>query len=187
MSPIRLSSFWMRVSSIRFGCGISCSLSHSTACSESALRPKSWGSHTLLKGMEEKCCHFVPPVHYARERVRCIRQLNRKAASIGGNVAHKVRKVAVTSTRRGTFSIALWRWPGGSSAPKVVPVRPRVFLKTIAPGCRTRTRNGIRLKDFSHVYKHQNPPFSLSEFLLDLTRCGMPKLAGMSKRGIAHL
>ena len=76
-------------------------------------------------------------------------------ASAGGNVTHQVRKVAVMSTRHGTFSIALWRWPGGSSAPRAVPVRPRVFLKTIAPGCRTRTRNGIRLKNFSHVYDPQ--------------------------------
>ena len=57
-----------------------------------------------------------------------------EAASAGGNVARKVRKVAAMSTRHGTFSIALWRWPGGSSAPRVVPVRPRVFLKTVAPG-----------------------------------------------------
>ena len=56
--------------------------------------------------MEEKCCAFVLPVHYARERVRRIQQLNRKAASAGGKVAHKVRKVAAMSTRHGTFSIA---------------------------------------------------------------------------------
>ena len=93
------------------------------------------------------------------KRVRCIQRLNRKAASAGGIVAHKVRKVAAMSTRHGTISIALWRWPGGSSAPRAVPVRPRVFLKTIAPGCRTRTRNGIRLKDFSHVYKPQKDHF----------------------------
>ena len=30
-----------------------------------------------------------------------------------------------------------------------------MFLKNIAPGCRTRTRNGIRLNDFSHGYKPQ--------------------------------
>ena len=62
--------------------------------------------------MKEKCCAFVLPVHYARERVRCIQRLNRKAASAGGNVAHKVRKVAAMSTRHGTISIALWRWAG---------------------------------------------------------------------------
>ena len=49
-----------------------------------------------------------------------------------------VRKVATMSTRHGTFCIALWRWPGGSSAPRAVPVRPKVFLKTIAPGCRDK-------------------------------------------------
>ena len=27
--------------------------------------------------MKEQCCTFVLPVHYARERARCIRQLNR--------------------------------------------------------------------------------------------------------------
>ena len=26
--------------------------------------------------MDEKCCTFVLPVHYAREKVRCIQQLN---------------------------------------------------------------------------------------------------------------
>lgn len=35
--------------------------------------------------------------------------------------------------------------------------------------------------------RYENPPFSPSEFLLDLTKCGMPKLAGMSRNAIEHL
>lgn len=35
--------------------------------------------------------------------------------------------------------------------------------------------------------RYENPPFTPSEFLLDLTKCGMPKLAGMSRKGIEYL
>jgi predicted nucleic acid-binding protein len=35
--------------------------------------------------------------------------------------------------------------------------------------------------------RYENPPFSPSEFLLDLTKCGMPKLAAMARTGIEYL
>ena len=41
----------------------------------------------------------------------------------------------------------LRRWPGGTSALRVVPARPRVFWNHMSPGCRGRTRNGVRQTD----------------------------------------
>ncbi len=35
--------------------------------------------------------------------------------------------------------------------------------------------------------RYGNPPFTASEFLLDLTKCGMPKLAAMARSGIEYL
>lgn len=35
--------------------------------------------------------------------------------------------------------------------------------------------------------RYNNPPFTASEFLLDLTKCGMPKLAAMGRVGIEYL
>jgi predicted nucleic acid-binding protein len=35
--------------------------------------------------------------------------------------------------------------------------------------------------------RYDNPPFTPSEFLLDLTKCGMPKLAAMARNGIEYL
>lgn len=35
--------------------------------------------------------------------------------------------------------------------------------------------------------RYDNPPFTPSEFLLDLTKCGMPKLAAMARKGIEYL
>ncbi len=35
--------------------------------------------------------------------------------------------------------------------------------------------------------RYDNPPFTASEFLLDLTKCGMPKLAAMARNGIEYL
>lgn len=38
------------------------------------------------------------------------------------------------SKRHETFSSAVLRWPGGTSALRVVPVRPRMFLHHMSPG-----------------------------------------------------
>lgn len=35
--------------------------------------------------------------------------------------------------------------------------------------------------------RYDNPPFTPSDFLLDLTKCGMPKLAAMARKGIEYL
>lgn len=35
--------------------------------------------------------------------------------------------------------------------------------------------------------RYGNPPFTASEFLLDLTRCGLPKLAAMARKDIEYL
>ena len=47
----------------------------------------------------------------------------------------------------GTFSNAASRLPGGTSAPWVVPVHPRVFLNDMSPGCRAGrgTASGWRI------------------------------------------
>lgn len=46
--------------------------------------------------------------------------------------------------------IALAGWDADPPTRWVVPVRQRVFLNHMSPGCRGGTRNGIRLENFSH-------------------------------------
>ena len=46
----------------------------------------------VITSMTEKCWIYALPVHCAWERAGCAQQLNRKAESAGGDVAHKVRK-----------------------------------------------------------------------------------------------